>query len=123
MKELPAKDWGEGRPIVFSHGWPLNADAWDDQLFFFGSKGYRVIAHDRRGHGRSDQPSGGYDYDTFAADLAAIFDKLELHSAERSAEIIRNATLKVYAGASHGLMHTHKEQFNADLLAFIKGQG
>ncbi len=261
------KDWGRGRPIVFSHGWPLNADAWDDQLFFFASKGYRVIAHDRRGHGRSEQPSSGYDYDTFADDLAAIFDKLELqgaflvghsmgggevaryiarsgtrrlagaalvssvpplmlktagnpggipisvfddvraallkdrsqfyqdlsapfyganrsnskvtqglrdqfwlysmqaglkaafecikqysetdftedlgrfdvptlvlhgdddqivpiaNSAERSAEIIRNATLKVYPGASHGPMHTHKEQFNADLLAFIKAQG
>ncbi|MFI4919755.1 MAG: alpha/beta fold hydrolase, partial [Legionellales bacterium] len=63
------KDWGTGQPIVFSHGWPLSADAWDDQMYFLASHGYRCIAHDRRGHGRSTQPWNGYDMDTFADDL------------------------------------------------------
>src|ERR1700754_2760680 len=75
------KDWGKGRPIVFSHGWPLNADAWDEQLDFFASRGYRAIAHDRRGHGRSDQPWNGNDMDTYAADLASVIEKLELADA------------------------------------------
>jgi len=75
------KDWGTGQPVVFSHGWPLNADAWDDQLFFVASHGYRVIAHDRRGHGRSSQPWGGNNMDTYADDLAALIDALDLHNA------------------------------------------
>jgi non-heme chloroperoxidase len=75
------KDWGKGQPIVFSHGWPLNADAWDEQLFFFASRGYRAIAHDRRGHGRSSQPWNGNDIDTWADDLAALFETLELRDA------------------------------------------
>ncbi len=72
------KDWGTGRPVVFSHGWPLNADAWDEQMFFVGEHGYRVIAHDRRGHGRSEQPWNGNDMDTYADDLAALLDSLSL---------------------------------------------
>jgi non-heme chloroperoxidase len=72
------KDWGDGPVIVFSHGWPLNADAWDAQMLFFVQHGYRVIAHDRRGHGRSDQPSQGNDMNTYADDLAAVIDKLDL---------------------------------------------
>ena len=72
------KDWGSGPPVVFSHGWPLNADAWDDQLFFFASNGYRAIAHDRRGHGRSSQPWTGNDMDTYADDLAALVKELDL---------------------------------------------
>lgn len=72
------KDWGKGKPIVFSHGWPLNADAWDEQLVYFASNGYRVIAHDRRGHGRSSQPWNGHDMDTFSDDLASLIEKLEL---------------------------------------------
>jgi non-heme chloroperoxidase len=75
------KDWGTGQPIVFSHGWPLSGDDWDGQMLFFGQKGYRVIAHDRRGHGRSDQTSGGNDMDTYADDLAALFEKLDLKDA------------------------------------------
>src|ERR1700693_3287285 len=75
------KDWGRGQPVVFSHGWPLNADAWDDQLFFFASNGYRAIAHDRRGHGRSTQTSNGNDMDTYADDLAALVEELDLTSA------------------------------------------
>ncbi|MES2536194.1 MAG: alpha/beta hydrolase [Pseudomonadota bacterium] len=260
------KDWGTGRPVVFSHGWPLDADAWDDQMMFLGERGYRVIAHDRRGHGRSSQTWNGNDMDTYADDLAALFDTLDLKdtvmvghstgggevaryigrhgtarvaravlvsaipplmlktdknpeglpiavfddiragvSADRSqffkdfsapfygankpgavvsqglrdafwlmsmrgslkgefdcikafsetdltedlrkfdiptliihgdadqivpigasavlsSKIVRNATLKIYPGAPHGLASTHKNQFNADLLAFINGQ-
>ena len=70
------KDWGMGRPVVFSHGWPLTADAWDAQMLFLGMNGYRVIAHDRRSHGRSDQTWTGNDMDTYADDLAALLDAL-----------------------------------------------
>jgi non-heme chloroperoxidase len=75
------KDWGTGQPVVFSHGWPLSADAWDAQMLFLGQHGYRVIAHDRRGHGRSEQTWDGNDMDTYADDLAALFEALDLHDA------------------------------------------
>ena len=75
------KDWGSGHPVVFSHGWPLTADAWDAQMIFFGQHGHRVIAHDRRGHGRSDQPWNGNDMDTYADDLAALIEALNLKEA------------------------------------------
>jgi non-heme chloroperoxidase len=75
------KDWGKGQPIVFSHGWPLSADAWEDQMVFLGLHGYRCIAHDRRGHGRSSQPWGGNDMDTYADDLAALVEALDLRQA------------------------------------------
>ena len=75
------KDWGKGQPIVFSHGWPLTADDWDAQMFFFGQHGYRVIAHDRRGHGRSTQTWDGNEMDTYAEDLAALTEKLYLKNA------------------------------------------
>ncbi len=77
----PYKDWGKGQPIVFSHGWPLSGDDWDGQMLFFGQNGYRVIAHDRRGHGRSDQTWDGNDMDTYADDLAELFEKLDLKDA------------------------------------------
>lgn len=75
------KDWGSGQPIVFSHGWPLSADDWDTQMLFFLSKGYRVIAHDRRGHGRSSQVADNHDMDHYADDLAAVVEHLDLHDA------------------------------------------
>ncbi|KEZ96052.1 chloroperoxidase, partial [Xanthomonas vasicola pv. vasculorum NCPPB 895] len=75
------KDWGKGQPVVFSHGWPLSADAWDAQMLFMGQHGYRVIAHDRRSHGRSSQTWDGNDMDTYADDLAAVIEALDLKDA------------------------------------------
>jgi len=75
------KDWGSGQPVVFSHGWPLSSDSWESQMFFLASKGYRCIAHDRRGHGRSSQPWNGNEMDTYADDLATLMEKLELKNA------------------------------------------
>jgi non-heme chloroperoxidase len=79
--EIFYKDWGEGQPIVFSHGWPLSADDWDPQMMFFVNSGFRVIAHDRRGHGRSSQVADGHDMDHYADDLAAVTGHLDLHDA------------------------------------------
>jgi non-heme chloroperoxidase len=79
--EIYYKDWGTGQPIVFSHGWPLSADDWDGQMLFFGQQGYRVIAHDRRGHGRSSQTWDGNEMNTYADDLAALTEKLDLKNA------------------------------------------
>ena len=79
--EIYYKDWGSGRPVTFSHGWPLSADAWEAQMFFLASQGYRCIAHDRRGHGRSSQPWHGNDMDTYADDLAELLDSLDVKDA------------------------------------------
>jgi non-heme chloroperoxidase len=79
--EIYYKDWGSGQPVVFSHGWPLSADDWDAQMLFFVGKGFRVIAHDRRGHGRSTQTGGGHDMDHYADDLAALTNHLNLRDA------------------------------------------
>jgi non-heme chloroperoxidase len=79
--QLYYRDWGNGQPVVFSHGWPLTGDAFEDQMFFLAARGYRCIAHDRRGHGRSSQPWEGNDLDTYADDLAEIVGQLDLHNA------------------------------------------
>jgi non-heme chloroperoxidase len=79
--QLYYKDWGTGQPVVFSHGWPLSADAWEDQMVFLAERGYRCIAHDRRGHGRSSQPWQGNDMDTYADDLATLVAALDLRDA------------------------------------------
>jgi len=79
--EIYYKDWSQGQPVVFSHGWPLSADAFEDQMFFLAERGYRCIAHDRRGHGRSSQPWNGNEMDTYADDLAALVEKLDLKNA------------------------------------------
>ncbi len=81
VTEIYYKDWGTGQPLVFHHGWPLSGDDWDGQMMFFLKQGYRVIAHDRRGHGRSSQTSEGHDMDTYAADVAALTEALDLKDA------------------------------------------
>ena len=99
--EIYYKDWGSGRPVVFSHGWPLNADAWDPQMLFLGNNGYRVIAHDRRGHGRSSQPWNGNDLDTYADDLAALLDALDVKDATLAGHSTGGGEVTRYIGR-HG---------------------
>ena len=129
------KDWGPrgGQPVVLSHGWPLNADSWESAAFHLANNGFRVITHDRRGHGRSSQPWDGNDMDHYADDLAQLIEKLDLKNiilagfSTGGGEVARYvgrhgtkrvAKLIVYPGAPHGLTDTHKDQFNADFLAF-----
>jgi non-heme chloroperoxidase len=101
------KDWGKGRPVVFSHGWPLNSDIWDEQLFHFASNGFRAVAHDRRGHGRSSQPWTGYDMDTFADDLAAMLDSLDLRDVTLVGHSMGGGEVARYLGR-HGIKRVSK---------------
>jgi len=103
--EIFYKDWGKGQPIVFSHGWPLSADDWDVQMLFFLAQGYRVIAHDRRGHGRSTQTEDGNDMEHYADDLAALTEKLDLHDAIHVGHSTGGGEVVRYV-AKHGLKRT-----------------
>lgn len=134
-KDLGPKD---APPLVFHHGWPLSSDDWDTQILFFLEQGYRVVAHDRRGHGRSAQVADGHDMDHYAADSAAVVEHLDLRNATHighstgggevaryvakygAAKILPNATLKTYPGFSHGMLTVNANVLNADLLAFVK---
>src|ERR1700752_5034857 len=99
--EIFYKDWGKGQPIVFSHGWPLSADDWDTQMLFFLERGYRVIAHDRRGHGRSSQTGSGHDMDHYADDLAGLCAHLDLKKAIHISHSAGGGELARYIGR-HG---------------------
>jgi non-heme chloroperoxidase len=101
------KDWGTGQPVVFSHGWPLSADAWEDQMVFLAERGYRCIAHDRRGHGRSSQPWQGNDMDTYADDLAALVAALDLRDAMHVGHSTGGGEVARYIGR-HGTQRVAK---------------
>jgi len=105
--QLYYKDWGTGQPVVFSHGWPLSADAWDDQMVFLAERGYRCIAHDRRGHGRSSQPWQGNDMDTYADDLATLVTALELKDAMHVGHSTGGGEVARYIGR-HGTQRVAK---------------
>jgi non-heme chloroperoxidase len=105
--QLYYKDWGAGPPVVFSHGWPLSADAWEDQMHFLAARGYRCIAHDRRGHGRSSQPFGGNDMDSYADDLAALVKALDLRGAVHVGHSTGGGEVARYIGR-HGTQRVAK---------------
>jgi non-heme chloroperoxidase len=101
------KDWGTGQPVVFSHGWPLSADAFEDQMYFLAARGYRCIAHDRRGHGRSSQPLNGNNMDTYADDLAELVEKLDLKDAIHAGHSTGGGEVARYIGR-HGTKRVAK---------------
>jgi non-heme chloroperoxidase len=105
--EIYFKDWGHGPPVVFSHGWPLSADAWEDQMMFLGAHGYRCVAHDRRGHGRSSQPWSGNEMDTYADDLAELVQALDLKDAIHVGHSTGGGEVARYLGR-HGTKNVKK---------------
>lgn len=112
------KDWGSGPAVVFSHGYPLSSDAWEDQMFFLLQNGYRVIAYDRRGFGRSSQPATGYDYDTFADDLAELVDALDLRGATFVGHSMGGGEVARYV-ARHGQARVAKVAFISSVTPFL----
>jgi non-heme chloroperoxidase len=112
--QLYYKDWGQGRPVVFSHGWPLSGDAWEAQMLFLASQGYRTIAHDRRGHGRSSQPWNGNEMNTYADDLAELIEKLDLKEATLVGHSTGGGEVARYIGR-----HTTKRVAKAVLVSAV----
>ena len=113
------REYGEGRPIVFSHGWPLNGDAWDGQMLFLANNGFRVVAHDRRGHGRSDQPAAGNDMDHYADDLGAVLDTLDLNDAVLVGHSTGGGEIAHYVGR-HGTARVGKMVFIGAVVPLMK---
>ncbi|TDK39232.1 alpha/beta hydrolase [Rhizobium deserti] len=112
------KDWGAGPTVVFSHGYPLSSDAWENQMFFLSQRGFRVIAHDRRGFGRSSQPSSGYDYDTFADDFASLLEELDVKDAVLVGHSMGGGEVVRYA-ARHGQKRVRKIALVAAVTPFL----
>jgi non-heme chloroperoxidase len=116
--EIYYKDWGRGPIVAFSHGWPLNADAWDGQMLFLVQNGFRTIAHDRRGHGRSGQPSSGNDMNGYADDLAALLDSLDVHDATLVGHSTGGGEITRYIGR-HGTARIAKAVLIAAVPPFL----
>jgi non-heme chloroperoxidase len=112
------KDWGNGPTVIFSHGYPLSSDAWEDQMFYLARNGYRVIAHDRRGFGRSSQPGHGYDYDTFADDLAQLIEALDVRNATLVGHSMGGGEVAHYI-ARHGESRVKKVAFVSSVTPFL----